>query len=77
MTHYNEREMLKIINDSLEQQRQRLRRCLRNSEEWYEFGMFCIESDSDGELISGHVDPLQLGKDLGVLGENDSIDYGR
>ena len=75
MSHYDERKMRDMINHALEEQRQKLRRCLRNTADWHEYGTFCIEDERTGELISGHVDPLQLGRELGVFGENDSIDY--
>ena len=75
MPHYDERELCEMINSALEQQRQELKRCLRNSEEWHQCGMYLIENKQTGELVEGDVDPLQLGRQLGVIGEYDSVHY--
>jgi hypothetical protein len=74
---YDERKLLETINHALEQQRQKLKRCLRNSNDWHQFGMYCLENENTGELLEAHVDPLQLGRELGVIGEYDSVDYRR
>ena len=76
MTH-DERELLEKINHALDQQRQKLKRCLRNSKDWHEFGMYCVEDENTGELVEGNVDPLKLGRELGVIGEYDTVDYRR
>lgn len=76
MTH-DEHKLLEKINHALEQQRQKLKRCLRNSKDWHEFGMYCVEDENTGELVEGNVDPLKLGRELGVIGEYDMVYYRR
>ena len=77
MPHYDERELCEMINSALDQQRQKLKRCLRNSEEWHQCGRYLIENKKTGQIVEGDIDLLQLGKQLGVIGENDSVHYRR
>ena len=76
MTH-DERKLLEKINHALEQQRQKLKRCLRNSKDWHQFGTYCVEDENTGELVEGDIDPLKLGRELGVIGEYDTVYYRR
>lgn len=77
MSHCDENKLLEMINHALEQQRHKLKRCLRNSREWHEFGTYCLENESTGECLVDNVDPLQLGRELGVIGECDSVHFRR
>ena len=76
MTH-DEHKLLEKINHALEQQRQKLKRCMRNSKDWHQFGMYCVDDENTGELVEGDVDPLKLGRELGVIGEYDMVYYRR
>jgi hypothetical protein len=39
--------------------------------------MYCVEDENTGELVEGNIDPLKLGRELGVIGEYDTVYYRR